>query len=143
MNPNFYKIILVCFLLLLVNSCSNKCVVDNIEVSELLGTVAKEKSIDYCGLLKVALTGDKNAVKKLSLLEFDNAVGYEHGEVIVDLITAIGETEYIKAISTANKEQKNLINSYIDVGLEYGNNPLVKGKNFKSAFPDLYVFLKE
>lgn len=143
MKLNFCNIISVCFLLLLVNSCSNKCVVDNIEVSELLGTVAKEKSIDYCELLKVALTGDKNAIKKLSLLEFDNAVGYDHGAVIVDLITAIGETEYIKAISTTNREQKNLIHSYIDVGLEYGNNSLIKEKDFKSAFPDLYVFLKE
>ncbi|HBT73482.1 MAG TPA: hypothetical protein DEB37_14905 [Lysinibacillus sp.] len=143
MKLNFCKIISILLLFLLVNSCSNKCVVAGIEVSELLGTAAKEKSIDYCGLLKVALSGDKNAVKKLSLLEFGNAVGYEHGEVIVDLITVIGETEYIKAISTANKEQKNLINSYIDVGLEYGNNPLLKGNDFKSAFPDLYVFLKE
>jgi len=143
MKLNFCKIISVFLILLLVNYCSNKCIVDNIEVSELLGTVAKEKSIDYCELLKIALTGDKNAIKKLSLLEFDNAVGYEHGEVIVDLITAIGETEYIKAISTANREQKNLINSYIDVGLEYGNNPLLKRKDFKSAFPYLYVFLKE
>lgn len=143
MKLNFCNIISVCFLLLLVNSCSNKCVVDNIEVSELLGTVAKEKSIDYCELLKVALTGDKNAIKKLSLLEFDNAVGYEHGAVIVDLITIIGETEYIKAISTTNKEQKNLIHSYIDVGLEYGNNSLIKEKDFKSAFPNLYAFLKE
>lgn len=143
MKLNFCKILSVSFLLLLVNSCSNKCVVDNIEVSELLGTVAKEKSIDYCGLLKVALTGDKNAIKKLSLLEFDNAVGYDHGEVIVDLITVIGEKEYIKAISTVNKEQKNLISSYIDVGLEYGNNPLVKGKDFKTAFPKLYIFVNK
>lgn len=143
MKLNFCKIICVCVLLLFINSCSNKCEVDNIEVSELLGTVAKEKSIDYCELLKVALTGDKNAIKKLSLLDFDNAVGYDHGAVIVDLITAIGETEYIKAISTTNREQKKLIHSYIDVGLEYGNNSLIKEKDFKSAFPDLYVFLKE
>jgi hypothetical protein len=31
----------------------------------------------------------------------------------------------------------------IDVGLEYSNNPLIKGKDFKTAFPDLYIFLKE
>ena len=143
MKFNFCKIIAVSFLLLLANSCNNKCIVDNIEVSELLSTVAKEKSIDYCELLKVALTGDKNAIKKLSLLEFDNAVGYDHGEVIVDLITAIGEAKYIKAIETTNVEQKNLINSYVDVGLEYGNNSLIKGKDFKTAFPVLYIFLKE
>lgn len=97
------------------------------------------KSIDYCRL-KVALIGDKNAIKKLWLLKFDNATGYTHGEVIVDLITTIGEIEYIKAISTLNKEQKNLILSYIlilsciKVGLEYRNNPSVKGKILKIPF---------
>ncbi|MDY3529838.1 hypothetical protein PG593_08625 [Riemerella anatipestifer] len=143
MKFSFCEIIAISFLFLHTNSCNNKCIVDNIEVSELLGTVAKERSIDYCKLLKVALTGDKNAIKKLSLLEFDNAVGYDHGEVIVDLITVIGESEYIKAISTVNRDQKKIINSYIDVGLEYGNNPLLKGKNCKNAFPNLYVFLNE
>jgi hypothetical protein len=143
MKLNFSKIIFsVCFLFLLTNSCSNKCNVDNIEVSDLLGTVAKEKSINYCELLEVALTGDENAIKKLSLLEFDNSVGYEHGAVIVDLILVIGESEYIKAISRTNGEQRNLINTYLDVGLEYGNNSLVKEKDLKKAFPDLYFFLK-
>lgn len=143
MKLNFCKIICIYILPLFIISCNNKCEVDNIEVSELLGTVAKEKSIDYCELLKVALTGDKNAIKTLSLLEFDNAVGYDHGAVIVSLITAVGETEYIKAISTTNKEQKNLIHSYIDVGLEYGNNPLIKEKDFKNTFPKLYIFLRD
>jgi len=142
MKLNFCKFISVYFLLLLAISCNNKCIVNNIEVSELLGTVAKEKSIDYCKLLKTALTDDKSAIKKLSLLEFDNAAGYDHGVVIVDLITVVGEAEYMKAISTANKEQKILINSYINVGLEYGNHHL-QGKDFKNVFPDLYVFLKE
>lgn len=143
MKFSFYKIIIVCFVFLLINSCKNKCSVDNIEVSELLSTVAKEKSINYCRLLREAITGDRNAINKLSLLEFNNAVGYDHGEVIVNLITTIGESAYIKAISTVNRDQKNLINSYIDVGLEYGNNPLVKRKDCKSAFPDLYIFLNE
>lgn len=143
MKFNFSKTISIFFLLLLVNSCSNKCVVNNIEVSELLGTVAKEKSIDYCELLKVALTGDRKSIKRISLLEFGDATAYGQGAVVVDLIKAIGEKEYIKAIETTNKEQKNLISSYIDAGLEYGNNPLLKGKDFKNAFPYLYVFLKE
>ncbi|MDN3673042.1 hypothetical protein QWY99_08280 [Flavobacterium branchiarum] len=143
MRTNFYIIMRMCILLLLINSCSNKCIVKNIEVSVLLSTVANEKSINYCELLRKALTGDENSIKKISLLEFDNAVGYDHGAVIVDLVTTLGETEYIKAISKINSEQKKIIHSYIDVGLEYGNNSLVKGKNFKSAFPNLYFFLKE
>lgn len=143
MKFNFYKIISISFLLMLINSCSNKCIVDNIEVSELLSTVAKEKSIDYCEILRTALAGDKNAIKKLSLLEFNDAVGYDHGAVIVDLIIELGETEYIKSISAISEEQKNLINTYVDVGLSYGNNSLIKEKDFKSTFPDLYIFLKK
>lgn len=142
MKAKFYKLIFLTLLSLHVNSCTNKCIVGNIEVSDLLGTVAKDKSIDYCELLKDALTGNQNAVKKLSLLEFENAVGYDHGAVIVDLIISLGEAEYIKAISTTNKEQKKLISSYIDVGMEYGSNALVKEKDFKKSFPDLYIFLR-
>ena len=139
---NFYKTSTFFLLLLFFSSCSNKCVVDNIEVSELLSTVAKERFIDYCELLQIALEGNKNAITKLSLLEFNDAVGYDHGSVIVDLIIAIGETKFINSISEINKEQKELIESDIDIGLNYGNSPL-KGKTLKSAFPDLYLFLKE
>lgn len=110
---NFCKLIFTFFLPLLINSCSNKCVVNDIEVSELLSTVAREKSIDYCELLKEALAGDKNAIEKLSLLDFEEAVGYDQGAVIVDLIVAVGETEYIKAISTINGKQKDLTSSHI------------------------------
>lgn len=143
MKVDFCKIIVASLLLLFTSSCNNKCFVDDIEVSELLSTVAKEKSIDYCDLLKDALAGNKKAIKNLSLLEFNDATGYDHGVVIVDLITKLGETEYIKVISTINTEQKNLINSYVDVGLEYGSSPLLKGKDFKTTFPDLYAFLNE
>jgi hypothetical protein len=87
-----------------MSSCNNKCIVDNIEVSELLSTVAKEKSIDYCDLLKTTLIGNKDAIKKLSLLEFNDAVGYDHGAVIVDLIIALGETEYIKSVGSPKKQ---------------------------------------
>lgn len=134
------KIGLTC--LLFINSCSNKCVIGNIEVSELLSTVAKEQSINYCELLKKALTGNEDSIKKLSLFEFNDAVGYDHGAVIVNLIFQIGEVRYIKSISTINGEQKDLINSYIDVGLNYGNNPKKNDKDLKNVFPDLYVFLR-
>lgn len=139
----FCKTASVSFLLLFISSCSNKCVVNNIEVSELLGTIANKRAIDYCGLLETALTGDENVIKKLSLLEFNDAVGYDHGSVIVDLIIAIGEAKYIDSFPGINREQKWLIESYIDVGLEYGNNPVVKGKDLKNAFPGLYLFLRE
>lgn len=99
----FLKTISVSFLLLFIPSCNHKCVVNKIVISELLSTVAKERSIDYCKLLETALTGDENAIKKLSLLVFSDAVGYDHGSVIVDLITNIGEVKYIKSISAINR----------------------------------------
>lgn len=139
----FLKTSLSCLLLLFMNSCSNKCMVNDIEVSELLSTVAKEKSIDYCRLLKIALEGDEDSIKRLSLLQFNDAVGYDHGAVIVNLVLHIGEEKYLKSILTINREEKYLIESYLDIGLVYGNNLTTKNKDLKKVFPDICKFLKQ
>jgi len=139
MEIKYYNILFI--LLSFCCSCKNKCIVNNIEISELLYTVSQNKSINYCKLLKTAIKGDSDAIKKLSLLEFYDAAGYDHGSVIVDLIFSISEEKYIKSISTINRAQKDWIKCYIDVGIEYSNNPLIKHRDFKTVFPDLYLFL--
>lgn len=123
-------------------ACNNKCEVAGMEVSELLSTAAKEKSIDYCSLLGSAAKGDSTAIKRISLLYFGNAAGYDQGAVLVDLILRVGEDKYIQSISTINKDEKMIIESYLNVGLEYGANPKIKDITLKNIFPKIYTFLK-
>jgi len=135
--------ILLLFLFLFFQSCSNSCNVSGINVSELLSVASKEKGIDYCSLLNKAIKQDEIAIRKLSLLEFNDATGYDQGAVIVDLILELGEKKYISSISEISNKEKILIESYIDIGVEYSDRPELKNKNSKNAFPKLYIFLKE
>ena len=135
--------IAIAILLLASASCgNNQCTsVADIEVSELLLISSNKQDYNYCGLLKKAVKEDENSIKKLSLLQFYDAVGYDHGSVIVDLILLIGEAKYLDAINDITPKEKSTIMGYIDVGLEYGNNPAVKDQTLKTAFPELYAFL--
>lgn len=142
MSVKFQIVLLTVFLFFITFSCSNKCEIEGIEVSDLLVISSGEKGVKYCDLLSESLRGDENAILGLSLLEFSNSTGYDHGSVLVDLILKIGEKKYIQAISQTSREQKNLIQSYLDVGLEYGNNATIKSKDIAIAFPDLSSFLQ-
>ncbi len=137
--------ITIAILLLFCISCSNdKCTnVAGIEVSELLLMSSTKQDYNYCELLRNAVKADENSIKKLSLLQFYDAVGYDHGSVIVDLILLIGEAKYISAISGISSKVKSMIREYIEVGLEYGENPALKNKKLLTAFPKLYAFLNE
>ncbi|MFD2036344.1 hypothetical protein ACFSKL_16185 [Belliella marina] len=128
--------------LLWIISCKNECKNSEIEVSELLEISANERSIDYCGILVKAINGDEKSIKELSLLDFQNAVGYDHGTVIVGLIINVGEMNFIEAIYGINAEQKNMIKAYVDIGLEYGYiRNQITTKETETEFPILHEFL--
>lgn len=116
--------------------------INGIYVSELVIIHSREKQkINYCKLLKKATNGDIGSIKQLSLLEFYDGVGYDHGSVIVDLIEIIGENKFIQSLETINKKQKQIIEGYIEAGLEYGNNQNIQAQTVKEAFPKIYTFL--
>jgi cell division protein FtsL len=118
--------------------------VNGIYVSTTAIIYSRERlNINYCKLLKKATTNDVNSIKQLALLDFSSGVasGYDHGVVIVDLIKLIGEDKFIQSLTTITNEQKRNVKSYIEAGLEYGNNPNLQSKTFKKAFPKTYDFL--
>ena len=54
--------------------------VNGIYVSELLRISSKRKyTANYCELLKKAIAKDANSIKQLTLLDFGDAAGYDHG----------------------------------------------------------------
>ena len=131
------------FPILMYSSCNNKSEkVHGIDVSPLLTEVAKEQNIDYCKLLENALKGDTNSILQISLLEFYDGCGYDHGAVLVDLIQMIGEDTYIKSIRTTNEAQRYRILGYLEVGLLYATpNMYDSNKTVENGFPRLYSFL--
>ena len=120
------------------NNCSNAA---KIEVSDLLYEYSQQHSNNYCELLRKSVQGDREAIKKLSLLRIDDAAGYDHGAVLVELVRFIGEEKYVSSIITITPAEKKTIRSYIDVGLEYEKSPNSGYKSIKTTFPSLYDFL--
>jgi hypothetical protein len=136
---NRIKIIVVGFLLVTFAACKPKCEVKGISVSELLMTNAEERNIDYCGILSLASSNDKSAIKQISLLEFENAVGYDHGIVLVELIEKIGENNFIVGIKKLTIGERNRVKSYLEVGIEYGETD--GEHDLKKRFPKLFDVL--
>ncbi|UUC44825.1 hypothetical protein [Flavobacterium cerinum] len=127
---------------LLSSSCFYHCSIAGIEVSENILISAEEKGINYCELLEQSLQKNKRAVIQLSLLNFDGAIGYDHGTLLVELIRKIGENEYLSLIRNLNDTEKKTIESYLQAGLEYHYDSSLKEKSIKSVFPELNAFLQ-
>lgn len=111
------------------------------KTSDLLARVAREHNYHYCALLSAALDGNKDAIRKLALLHFSDAAGYDHGAVLVEVIREVSEKRFIDAIRDIPIEEKALINGYLSVGLEYGYRKENQTMDFGTAFPALYAFL--
>ena len=120
--------------------------VDGIYVEECLRIATDDHhGISYCKLLKRAINGHQEDIKKLMLLDFSNSgeAGYDHGDVLVKLIDRLGEETIISSLGRQlTEEEKGTIKSYIGVGLEYGSNPH-QGQKPEVAFPLLYEFLQK
>jgi hypothetical protein len=117
-------------------------IINGIEVSELLLLHTRNKDIDYCKILSNATNGDEKSIKELLQLEVYDGAGYDHGVVIIDLINLLGETKIINAVKTMDCKHKSAIISYINAGLQYGNNTNLKAFESHKAFPLLHASLE-
>ncbi len=141
---NSIKFIFLVFVLSYLFSCSERCPsVRDFNVGEILLISAESKSYSYCDLLENSVEKDHDAILKISLLEFDGSVGYDHGYVLVKLIDTIGENEYIKATQNISNKEKGLIKDYLDAGLEYGNIKKFQKQSLEKVFPCVYNFLSK
>lgn len=129
------KILLLSFIVFMCYACCEHKEINGIEVSELLLVVSEEQNIDYCKLLNEAIKGNESSIKKIALLKIDDAAGYDHGAVLVDLIEVIGEDKFIESIKTINHSEKKRIKGYLEVGIEYGGNPNIQDETLKEVFP--------
>ena len=95
----------------------------------------------YSALVKSSLNKDSTSIKNLSTLKIYDAAGYDHGAILIAIANRIGEKEYIKLLGTLTDEEKQNILSYIEVGLEYGDEKF-KDKTPKEIFPYLIDYLE-
>jgi hypothetical protein len=137
---NFFTLLFT--VLSLAYSCKNNSrEIDGIDISETVLISSDEQNIDYCNLVEMSLQKHTPSIKTLSLLEYHNAVGYDHGSVLVDIIERVGEDIFINGLNGISITEKITIKSYLMVGLEYGSNPNFEGKTLEHAFPKLNSFL--
>ncbi len=129
-----------CFLISLFNGCNpSEC--SGIKISEVLGIVYSERGIDYCKLIDRSVAKDQTAIREFSLLRISDGVGYEHGDVLVQIILRIDEDTYLDAIANTTETERIHIKSYLEVGLEYGSHEVAEIK-LEDAFPKIAAFLK-
>ena len=122
-------------------SCRDNCPpIEGVEVTGLLYLAAKNNSYDYCNLAYESVNGNEDALRMLCLLRIGDAAGYDHGAVIVDIINKVGTTKFIDALRGINKEEKELVKSYLAAGLEYGGE-YSDFSTLEQVFPEIAVFL--
>lgn len=109
---------LIIIIIVFMFSCQRECIIDNITVSENLII----NSNGYCELISDALNGDKKSIEKICLMEFHGSVGYDHGYVLVNLINKIGTEQFMNSLKDLDYNQKQILKSYIDIGLIYEPN---------------------
>lgn len=98
-------------------------------------------------LIKSSLNKDSNSIK--DLIDFPHGVGesgYNLGYIITQIIYSLGEQEVIVMSKNYSKKELNNLQSYINVGLEYGDNDY-DGKmdetHLKEEFPKLLKYINE
>ena len=104
-----HNLILIAVFFLII-SCKNDCRdIRGNEINEMLVINANKNNIDYCSLYNKSKDGNPEAIKKISLLNFEDSTGYEQGIILIDLINYIGEQKYIEALSSIKIEDKHKI----------------------------------
>ena len=141
-NHHMWKILLFSCLII-ANSCINNGnkVIRGIKVSELLLDSSRQQKIKYCKLLKKATEGDQSSIKQITLIKFYDATSYDHGAVIVDLIEQVGEVFFIHSLDPLSPEQKIMVKSYIEAGLEYGRHQEGQQLMIDEVFPIINAYL--
>ncbi|KGO84578.1 hypothetical protein [Flavobacterium suncheonense] len=85
---------------------------------------------------------DSNGLAELINLNCGGAAGcYDLGAVITQIISKIGERDFLKMTKKLDSKQKLHLKSLIEVGLEYG--PINTEMNFEKVWPKLYKELNK
>ena len=95
-------------------------------------------------VIKSALNYESNAFKEFIELsnEVDGESGYDLGYVLTQVINRIGEDKFIELTKELTNNEKQLLKSFIRVGLEYGDNNY-DGKMDNERIEKIYVKINQ
>ena len=97
-----------------------------------------EENRKWCQLVEKTIKRDEKALTELVNFDCGGASGcYDLGYIITQTIYKIGEDNFSGMADNLSEKDKNQLNGFIKVGLEYYN----KNKVFKTEFKDLYLIL--
>lgn len=132
MNSIFMKRIKISILILLIGVFSilifnrffkNSCTYGTIHISPTLYEAAKNRNYNYCELVECSLNSSKICILKISKINnINNAAGYEHGEIMLQLIDSLGEDYYIDVIGNLSDYEKRNLLGYLSIGLQYDSS---------------------
>ena len=117
------KILLILSLVTILLSCSVKEYEEiKIPYSIHIRTDFLDRKIK--NVIKSALNSKPNTFKDYIKLsdEVDGESAYDLGFVLTQIIDRIGEDEFLNLTKNLNSSEKQLLRSFIEVGLEYGDN---------------------
>lgn len=138
------KIILVVFNISII-SCFNEPCCENITIDIPVNVKEEYDSApeNYCCILKSALKGNKEDVKRISLLDFSDGFTYEHGNVLLEIINVLDEKVYISSLVGISKQDRMKILSYLNAGFNFSRNKKYVNKRIEDVYPELYFFLRK
>ena len=117
------RILIALFIMFSLISCLKNNINGIIISDTLLSNQSFQENKNLNKIINQCLNKEFNGFKKL--LEFncgDGARCYDLGYILTQIIFRIVEDDYIKVISKLSKKDQINLNSFIKVGLEYGDN---------------------
>lgn len=148
MRFNVFFILLFVVLL----GCTEGRNIRGIKVSQEMIDGGYMKGVDYCLLYGNALDGDISCIRDFSTIEtFDGGFIYVHGVYLIRLIDRIGDNLFMKAIEGIEEDQKTIICTYIEGGMDiYERYPTGEGareyvsiEDYWDKHPQICFFVNE
>ena len=92
------------------------------------------------GIIDSAFRMESDAFRDFIVLSntVDGESAYDLGYVLTQIIYMIGEDEFLKTINNLTNDEKAILISFINVGLEYGDNDydnIQDNKRIEDEFP--------
>jgi len=126
-------------ILFIITSC-RKEEVDGIKIggTGLYNSSSFEENKKLCNLITGTIKKDNKSLSGLLNFNCGGASGcYDLGYIITQIIYKTGESDFLEIAKKLSQNDKNELNGFIQVGLEY----YYEDKVYKTEFKDLYQFL--
>jgi hypothetical protein len=140
-----------CLIILFISCFFFSCKKENVEGIVIDNTLLLSQSLsdnkELCSIIQSTLKGDYNSLRRLNHFSCGDGAGcYDLGYVITQIIYKIGESKFNEMVDKLDRKELFVMEGFISVGLEYGDNDYDGKKDGKKAeieFPKLMKKLRE